>query len=202
MGVSRIGLLGGSFDPIHCAHIALAHAAHEALALAEVQLLPAGEPWQRAPLHASPAHRLAMAALATQDQPGLSVNAIEVNRHGPTYTVDTVMALPRAQAYVWIMGADQLANFCSWRAWETIVDRVDLAVAARPGTPLNVPQPLSDLMLTLGRTITQVPFTPTPVSGTEIRSRLAVGDPVDDWLDPKVVAYIRQHGLYGASASV
>jgi len=138
----RIGLLGGSFDPVHLAHLALARTALHELNLTEVQLIPAANPWQRAALNATPVHRLRMIELAIADQTGLVVNPIEINRGGATYTIDTLRALPPGPRYIWILGADQLANFCTWHGWQDIVTRVDLAVAVRPGTPLAPPDEL------------------------------------------------------------
>ena len=130
--MKRIGLLGGSFDPVHLAHVALAQSALSALALEQVQLIPTANPWQREALQATPAQRLDMLALAIADQPGLAVNPIEIERGGATYTIDTLRALPGDARYVWLLGADQLANFCTWRAWDEIAERVDMAVAVRP----------------------------------------------------------------------
>lgn len=138
----RIGLLGGSFDPIHLAHLALARTALHELHLTQVQFIPAANPWQRKPLNAAPEHRLRMIELAIQDEPGMAVNPIEIQRGGATYTVDTLRALPAGARYVWILGADQLINFCTWHEWREIAARVDLAVATRPGTPLAPPAEL------------------------------------------------------------
>lgn len=118
MDLKRVGLLGGSFDPIHKAHIALALAAFEQLQLDQVQLLPAAQPWQRDALGASTQDRLAMAELATQSHHGLQVNPVEIERGGPTYTIDTVRSLPAGSRYYWILGSDQLHNFCSWNDWQ------------------------------------------------------------------------------------
>ena len=96
----RIGLLGGSFDPVHKAHLSLAHAAITALKLDQVQLIPAGQPWQRAPLGASPSHRLEMLKLATRDINAFEVNPIEIHRIGPTYTIETLQALEPAHEYL------------------------------------------------------------------------------------------------------
>src|SRR5690606_20271707 len=124
-----IGLLGGSFDPPHLAHIALAQAALRELHLQEVQLIPASAPWQRGSLAAAPEQRLAMLKLAVHQAHGLSVNPVEIQRGGKTYTIDTVRQLPAGPHYVWILGADQLANFCTWHAWQEIASRVSIAVA-------------------------------------------------------------------------
>ena len=160
--MKRIGLLGGSFDPVHLAHVALAQSALSALALEQVQLIPTANPWQREALQATPAQRLDMLALAIADQPGPAVNPIEIERGGATYTIDTLRALPGDARYVWLLGADQLANFCTWRAWDEIAERVDMAVAVRPGTPLAPPAELAARLRELGRGLQSCPSRPWP----------------------------------------
>ncbi|ARP82502.1 nicotinate (nicotinamide) nucleotide adenylyltransferase [Bordetella genomosp. 8] len=194
--MNRIGLLGGSFDPIHIAHIALARAALRELHLSQVQLIPAAAPWQRQPLQATAEQRCEMVRLAIASEPGIVLNTMEIDRGGPTYTVDTVSALPRGPRYVWLLGSDQLANFCTWRDWRIIVDRVDLAVAVRPGTPLDPPTDLREHLAALGRQVETLPFAEMPVSASAVRERLARGLPVDDLLPEPVCRYIGAHQLY------
>lgn len=194
--MKRIGLLGGSFDPVHVAHIALARSALQALDLAEVQLIPAANPWQRAALHATAQQRRDMLELAIDGHPGLAVNPIEIDRGGATYTIDTLRALPRDARYVWLLGADQLANFCTWHDWQDIARQVDLAVATRPGTALSAPPALAEHLRSLGRDLQELPFSPMPVSASQIRQRLAQGESTEGLLDPAVTAYIAAHHLY------
>lgn len=196
----RIGLLGGSFDPVHLAHIALARAALTGLGLDGVQLIPAANPWQRAPLAASPADRLAMLELAIRNDPGLSVNPIEIQRGGPTYTAETLDQLPPDADYYWILGSDQLANFCSWRRWQDIARKARLAVAQRAGAGMAPPPELQRHLDGLGRKLLTLPFEPVPISSTLIRRRLAKGEATDGLLDVAVAQYIRQKGLYRAPA--
>ena len=165
----RIGLLGGSFDPVHCAHLALASAAREALGLDQVQLIPAGQPWQRLPLGASPSQRLEMV---------------------------TLNALPQGPDYFWILGADQLSNFCTWRNWSEIAARVQLVVAQRPGSPLTVPQELSQWLTANQRELIELPFHPLDVSANEIRNRITRGESTSDLIPEVVAQYISEHGLY------
>jgi len=192
----RIGLLGGSFDPVHEAHIAMALAALKALALDEVQLIPAAMPWQRDGLKAAPEHRQRMLRLAAAKHAGLAVNPVELERGGTTYTIDTLRALPTGPRYFWLLGADQLANFCTWQNWREITERVGLAVAVRPGTPLHTPDELADWLSAHGRPLEQIPFQPMDVSASDIRARLASGQPTAGLLDPDVAAYIATHKLY------
>ncbi len=195
----RIGLLGGSFDPVHRAHIALALQAKRELALDQVQLIPAGQPWQRPPLAATPEHRIAMLELAIANHPGLMVNPIETLRSGPTYTIDTLLNLPSGPAYYWILGADQLQNFCTWHRWKEIVRLTNLAVVARPGSTLEAPIPLRDQLQSIGRTLSIIPFPPMNIAAKDIRQRLASGESTSELLLPAVSAYIFRQGLYQVS---
>lgn len=190
----QVGLLGGSFDPVHRVHIALAQAARDALGLEHVELLPAARPWQRGRLGAAPEHRLRMLELACADVPGLRINPIELRRAGDTYTIDTLAALPSTVRYTWILGSDQLANFCTWHRWRELLRHVRLAVAERPGSSVAPPPELADALAPGG--LVRIPFTPQPVSATAIRQALAAGRPVDAMLDPRVLDYIRAHRLY------
>lgn len=197
----KTGLLGGSFDPVHTAHIALAETAYLHLDLDVVQLIPAGNPWQRAPLAAAKHHRLAMLQLAAQQHPWLHINTIEIDRNGPTYTIDTLDTLVPGPQYYWILGADQLGNFCSWQAWQDIATRVHLVVAGRPCSSDAAPEPLRRHLQAIDRTLIHLPFSPRAVSASEIRKRLAQGLPADEFLDPAVAAYIRQHQLYSGDVT-
>ena len=192
----RIGLLGGSFDPVHSAHLALATTALATLALDLVHLIPAGQPWQRPPLGASPTHRLAMMHLAVGTTPGLWVNPIEINRTGPTYTIETLEALLPGPEYFWILGADQLANFCTWRRWDDIAARVRLVVAQRPGTELAAPEQLAAWLQAHDQTLVRLPFEPLDVSANEIRQRIGRGESTSDLIPSAVAQYIDNNGLY------
>lgn len=197
----RVGLLGGSFDPVHKAHILLAETAWRELDLDEVQLIPTGNPWQRAPLQAQAHHRLAMLEHASRQHDWLTINTVEIDRNGPTYTIDTVSQLPDGIDYYWILGSDQLNNFCSWRAWRDIARYVHLAVAGRPGSPDTTPKALGEHLDTLNRTIIRLPFEPQAVSATQIRTLIAQGESADPYLHPAVAAYIQQHQLYRGDAT-
>lgn len=196
MAVKKIGLLGGSFDPVHLAHIALAETARQALGLESVQLIPAADPWQRPALKATSEQRLAMLEIATRHYPHLHVNPVEILRGGTTYTIDTVRQLPDGAEYFWILGADQLRNFCSWQYWQEITNLLTLAVAQRPGGPLTAPQALTEHLEAQGGQLIQLPFQPTTISATFIRERLATGESTDKMLDPAVAQYIQQNRLY------
>ncbi|MFA5522561.1 MAG: nicotinate (nicotinamide) nucleotide adenylyltransferase [Castellaniella sp.] len=196
MSASRVGLLGGSFDPVHLAHITIAQAAYTQLHLDEVQLIPAARPWQRSPLQASSEHRLAMLALVCERRDWLRINTLEIERNGPTYTIDTLRALPPDIAYYWILGGDQLRNFCSWHAWQEIAASVQLAVAPRADGLTAIPRALEAHLSSLGRRLIHLELPCQPVSATDIRARIAGRREVAHLLDPAVLDYIREHGLY------
>lgn len=197
----KTGLLGGSFDPIHLAHIGLARTAWQSLGLAGVELIPAANPWQREPLSASSADRLAMLDIAIRKHPYLRVNPIEIERGGATYTIDTLRQLPSGPEYYWILGADQLENFCSWESWQEITCLAHLAVAQRPGAVLQAPAQLNEQLGGIGRKLISLPFPPSPVSATQIRQRLAAGASTQGMLDVAVEQYIQQNGLYRPPAA-
>ena len=197
----RIGLLGGSFDPVHHAHLALANTALQELKLDHVQLIPTGQPWQKFPLSASTANRLEMLRLATQEMPGLIINPIEIERNGPTYTIETLESLPEGPEYVWILGADQLINFCTWRQWTDIVSRVQLVVAQRPGSELIAPKALAVWLQNHHKQLIHLPFQPLDVSASTIRQRIADGQSIANLLPEAVALYITAHGLYRERSS-
>ena len=194
------GLLGGSFDPVHFAHIELARQALRHLGLDGVTLIPAAQPWQRAALGASSEQRLAMLELAVQGETGLDVSALEIERGGPTYTIDTVLALPSNKDYFWILGADQLANFCTWKQWDDIAEKVELAVAARPGSAMSVPPALREWLTSHARQLHFIPMEPMELSATAIRQRVSSGQAIDGMVHPSVAQYIQRHGLYRPTA--
>ncbi len=195
----RIGLLGGSFDPIHKAHIAVALSALNQQHLDQVQLIPAGQPWQKPALQATPEQRAQMIGIAIEGIEGLTMNRMELDRSGATYTIDTLENLSPAHTYYWILGSDQLANFCSWHRWQEVAQRVTLLVAARPEAKQTIPQPLIE-QIDQGRACVEfLPFEPVNISASELRARIANGKPVTGMVDPGVERYIRQHQLYEMS---
>lgn len=193
----RIGLLGGSFDPPHLGHLALGRAARAALGLAEVRWLPAGAPWQKARRQLAPApHRAAMLGLLLDGEPGAVVDTIELDRDGPTYTLDTVLALqgahPNPAEWVLILGQDQYGRFDTWHRWAELLDHVVLAVAARAG---QAPQPPAALA---GRPhqVLALPMPRLDISASDIRARVARGEPVVTLVGDRVARYIDQNHLY------
>ncbi len=196
MARARIGLLGGSFDPIHNAHLALAQAAQQRLQLDQVQLVPAAKPWQKDKLGTSELHRLAMLKLAISGLTCLGINSTEIERGGATYTYDTVSQLPSGKTYFWIIGSDQLQRFPTWHRWQDILHYVELAVAQRPGDSIVPPPQLQQHLDRLGKTLHVIDFTPTSVSATQIRKRRQNQQSITSMVPTAVAHYIQQHHLY------
>lgn len=144
-----IGLLGGSFDPVHCGHLRLALEARQELNLDEVRLLPCGIPPHRAPPVASATLRLAMLSAAMQDEPGLRVDDREITRPGPSYTIDTLASL-RAEfphtPLCLILGMDAFLGLHTWRRWRELLSVAHIAVAHRPGWVTNAAGEVGELL--------------------------------------------------------
>ncbi len=209
-----IALLGGSFDPVHEGHIALAALFTEQLQADELRVIPA-RPWQKSALQATDAQRIAMLelAFAASDVP-VVIDTQELDRDGATYTVDTLRAL-RAElgddaSLVFLIGADQLQRLDTWRDWHALFELANLGVAARPGfsladaaLPPAVVQELAQrraspeqLRATPCGLVNVAPSLAVDVSATEIRSALCQGDKANALLPSVVLDYIQQHHLY------
>ncbi len=210
-----LGLLGGSFDPVHAGHLALARAARARLGLAQVVFLPAGQPWQKPQI--TPAqHRLAMLQLAVGDAAEGSVDAREINRAGPSYTIDTLRELRQEHGperpLVWLLGLDQLRRLDTWHCWQDLSTLAHLAYTARPGTAAELPpavaahvaarrgEPQAVAARPAG-SVVAFAMRPVDCSATRIRTALAAGreDSVAAFLAPPVRAYIHTHQLYTAA---
>ena len=189
----RIGLLGGTFDPVHNAHVALACIALDTLALDELRWVPAGEPWQKTRRITPAVQRVAMLELATAGEPRFAIERCEIDRKGPSYTVDTVRELrqrePAAQ-WLLIVGQDQLANLHTWHGWQEMLSLVTLAVAARPGASLPVDARVQ------AHAYQVLPLPAMNIAASSIRDRVARGEPIDDLVPAAVARYIAQHALY------
>jgi nicotinate-nucleotide adenylyltransferase len=189
----RIGLFGGTFDPPHNAHVALAQAAVEAVQLDQLRWIPAGQPWQKARQITPAPHREAMVNLALQGSPHSMLDRCELDRSGPSYTLDTVTALqtqhPKAQIFL-IIGSDQYAGLHTWRGWQELLCRVVLAVANRPGAAVR---PDAQVLLFSHRV---VPLPMLDISSTDIRARVARRQPIDHLVPAAVARYIEDHHLY------
>ena len=214
-----IGFLGGSFDPPHAGHLALAHAARAALGLAEVRLLPAAQPWQKGPITGA-AHRAHMVELAIHGEAGLALDMHEIERGGVSYTVDTLSALRQSLGdtvtLVWIIGGDQMERLDTWHRWERLLDLAHLAVARRNDRILQLndrlqtffnahwARPQAAMDRTHGHVI-EVDMPAVDVSATGLRALLTRADAaltsderrmLTSALHPTVLDYIRAHSLY------
>ena len=189
----KIGVLGGTFDPIHNAHLLLAEQAREQLGLSKVLFIPAGDPWRKAFRRVIPAkHRLVMTQLAVKDDPGFVVDDCEIEREGATYTADTLRDLHNRYAkddlYL-LLGEDALADLPFWREPESIAEEANIVVAPRGGVVLP------ELPFDPERVIRiKMPY--LEISSTDIRAR-AKADGSLRYLVPDAVAgYIKEHKLY------
>ncbi len=195
----RIGALGGTFDPLHRAHLYLADSTAKALELDRLILVPAGDPWRKRDRDVTPAaHRLAMTVAAVEARRGgLEVSDIEVNRDGPTYTLDTVRELRDrgAKQLWWIMGADAVLDLPHWHKPGEILTCARIAAAVRPGAELDRRQ-LDRIVYGLSRWLDWVPMDPIDLSASGIRARIRQGEDVAEDVPAAVLQYITEHGLY------
>ena len=207
-----IGILGGTFDPIHYGHLRPAQEAREILALTELRLLPAAQPPHRPPPQASPMQRLAMVELAVRDLPELRVDDRELYRAGPSYTVHTLESL-RAEfpttPLCLLIGADQFGSFETWHRWQEIPNLAHIVVLSRAGTQSG-PSPTwakgrecKDYRMmneTLAGRLVFLPVSPQDISATRIRAALARGESVDSLLPEAVLEYIQVNRIYGCDS--
>jgi len=189
----KIGLFGGTFDPPHNAHVALARLALRELALDELRWIPAGQPWQKARVISEAVHREAMTRLAMGDEPRFVLERCELERSGPSYMLDTVRTLQAAQpqaAWFLLIGQDQYARLHTWFGWRELLGLVTLAVANRPGDAAG---PHEEVQAFAHRA---VPLPMMDVASTDIRARVAAGQSIAELVPPGVARYIDQHHLY------
>ncbi len=188
----RIGLFGGTFDPIHTGHVEVAEAVRTALGLDRMLVVVANDPWQKHDRPVSPAEdRFALVLAALADRPGLEASRLELDRGGPSYTVDTVRTVlaaePGAEVYL-VVGADVLGTLDTWHDHAALRELVVLAVVDRPGVPRVDPPP--------GWRAVRVAVTPLDVSSTELRTALEAGVVVEGLLPEAVIRCISERGLY------
>ncbi len=188
----RLGLLGGSFDPIHFGHLRVAENAREVLGLEEVRFIPAREPPHKPKGGLCAVEdRLAMVRLATASNPAFAVSDLEVRRDGPSYAVDTLLAIaaePEGHELFLIVGSDTLPEIASWREPQRIFGLCTLAVAARPGAPVGEAP--------AGARVVTVPGPELPLSATAVRQRAREGRSVRYLVPDAVANYIETRRLY------
>jgi len=193
----RVGVMGGAFDPPHLAHQALAQAACEQLQLDELRLVPTGQAWHK-PRALTPAqHRLAMVQLAFAEMPQVTVDQRETQRHGPSYTIDTLReladSLPRAQLFL-IIGADQARALTSWKRWQDILQTAIICVADRTSTIRAGSQ--FDAEASSQTAFLHLNMPALDISATDIRHRISANMSVSTLVCEPVARYIAAHHLY------
>jgi nicotinate-nucleotide adenylyltransferase len=195
----RIGIFGGTFDPIHRGHLHIADGLREKLDLDQIIWVVAGKPpHKRGQIVSDDDDRIAMVQLALGDRTGDIVSRVEVDRPGPSYTVDTLEKLTAEFGpahYFFLMGEDSLRDFPTWRDPEQILALADLGVVGRPGIDTDLADLAASLPELDGK-IHLAPLDELPYSSSEIRQRVANGQPIADHTVEPVVQYIRDHGLY------
>jgi nicotinate-nucleotide adenylyltransferase len=212
MSARRIGLLGGTFDPIHCGHLDLADAAQVALRLDRVSLITANIPPHRPQPVASAYHRFAMVALAVANRPNWRAADLELRLDAPSYTSTTldrfhVRGYMPSELY-FIIGADAFAEIATWHDYPRILDRTHFAVVSRPRFPVGelarrlpslaarMTWPRSDTALHVAPLILLIDEPTADVSSSAIRRRLTAAESIEGLVPPSVAQHIEQHGLY------
>jgi nicotinate-nucleotide adenylyltransferase len=208
--MNTIGLLGGTFDPVHEGHLDAAGAARVALGLDSVTFVPAHDPRHRRAPQASVFHRFAMLALAVDERPGYRLSDVELTREGASYTIDTLRSL-HAQGWepsqlFFILGADAFADIATWHHFPAVLDAANFAVLARPGTTLDAAiartpavrdRVRTDVAARQGDTgVILVQARTRDISSTRVRARCAAGEPIGDLVPAAVARHISAHGLY------
>jgi nicotinate-nucleotide adenylyltransferase len=197
MGAAPVAILGGTFDPVHNAHLAIARRALDALGAARVLWLPTGKPHYRKPAVASARDRIAMLRLAIAGEPRWAIDERELGPAATGHSVDTLSAL-RAELgaqtpLVMLIGSDQYAALDTWHRWKELFGLARFAVFARPVA--GAAPPAGPAGIPEGGVI-HVPFEPLAVSASELRARIGRGEDVAAYVPAPVLAYIREHGLY------
>ncbi len=189
----RVGIMGGTFDPIHHGHLVAASEVSNRYGLDEVIFVPTGEPWQKSDRHVSPAeHRYLMSVIATASNPRFWVSRVDIDRSGPTYTIDTIrdIAVQRPDADLYfITGADALAQILSWKDAEDALKLAKFVGVTRPGYDLTDEHLPND-------TVTMIDVPAMAISSSDCRNRVAAGRPVWYLVPDGVVQYISKHRLY------
>jgi nicotinate-nucleotide adenylyltransferase len=189
----RVGIMGGTFDPIHHGHLVAASEVATLYGLDEVIFVPTGEPWQKSERRVSPAeHRYLMSVIATASNPRFWVSRVDIDRSGPTYTIDTIrdIALQRPDADLYfITGADALAQILSWKDAEDALRLAKFVGVTRPGYDLTAEHLPRDSV-----TLLDVPA--MAISSSDCRERVVAGRPVWYLVPDGVVQYISKHRLY------
>jgi nicotinate-nucleotide adenylyltransferase len=186
----RTGILGGTFDPIHLAHLHAAETALDQGALDRVLFMPAGQPWQKSDRDVTGAgHRLEMVRLAISGAPGFELDRREIDRDGPTYTIETLESFPSHDQVYLILGSDAAAGLETWHRYADVIERAGLLIAPRPGYP-------GAEVVVRHKAATLLEMAPLGVSSTMIRKMAGEGRPYRYLVTDRVHDYIRENNLY------
>lgn len=209
-----IGILGGTFDPIHFGHLRLAFELHQAFDLEYIRLIPCYQPVHRKQPIASPEERLAMLKRAVASEPALKVDDSETKRKGPSYTIDTLLELCKKipqTPFCILIGIDAFLGFTSWHRWQEILDQAHLLVAHRPNYHLphtgivaklireRLVEDASVIHKKMNGSIFLHPITSLEISATDIRKQIAMGKSPRYLLPDNVYEFIKKHGTYSVS---
>ncbi|MDP3879675.1 MAG: nicotinate-nucleotide adenylyltransferase [Dehalococcoidales bacterium] len=197
------GVLGGTFDPVHNGHIVVAEETRRLLSLDEVLFIPAGDPWLKAGNSILPAeHRVQMVRLAIAGKPYFKLSTMEIDRAGPTYTVDTISELRSrlgpADELFFILGRDNLAQLPRWREPSRLIEMCRLVVVPRPGYSLPDLRSLEEAIPGISRVLVLLDKPEMDIDSTEIRNRVAQGLSISHLVPKAVDEYIKQHKLYSS----
>ncbi|MFC2048486.1 nicotinate-nucleotide adenylyltransferase [Chloroflexota bacterium] len=197
----KVGVLGGTFDPIHSGHIMMAEEARARLNLAEVFFVPAGQPWMKADTPISTVeHRVQMVRLAIAEQPYFKLATMEIDRAGPSYTIDTITELQAqlgtGDELFFILGWDSLAKLPQWRDVPRLIKVCHLLAVPRPGYPLPDLNSLEAVLPGLSQGLTLLDKPEVDISAAEIRKRVACGLSIGNLVPKPVAQYIRRNKLY------
>lgn len=201
MAPVSIGIMGGTFDPVHNGHIAVAGEVRMRLGLGCVVFVPAGRPWLKSQQPVTPAaHRFEMVRRAISPYPYFRISSIEIDRAGPTYTIDTITEL-RAEfesgdQFYFILGRDSLAQLPRWRDADRLIRLCRLVAVPRPGYALPDFEYLERQLPGISKSVTLVDVPEVDVSATRIREMVACGEPITDLVPEPVERYIRENRLY------
>ncbi len=191
----RIGVMGGTFDPIHHGHLVAASEVAQSFDLDEVVFVPTGQPWHKDEVTTSE-HRYLMTVIATASNPSFTVSRVDIDREGPTYTIDTLRDLKRQRPdaeLFFITGADAIAQILGWRNHDELWDLAHFVAVSRPGHELNTDGlPTDD--------VSQLEIPALAISSTDCRERVRRGHPVWYLVPDGVVQYIAKHHLYRSQA--
>ncbi len=197
----NIGVLGGTFDPIHLGHLIIAEQARLKLDLSKVLFVPAGQPWLKSDRDITPAHhRVEMVRLAIEGKPYFELCTIEVERSGPSYSIDTLTTLSQqigeGDSIFFLLGWDSLAELPRWKEPERLVQMCRLVAVTRPGFARPDLEAMEALVPGVSKSVLWLDIPPVDISSSEIRERVARSLPIRDMVPLGVANYIEEHQLY------